>query len=267
MLISRKLKTGLYVILPILGFGLILSNMLFGHLIFVSSYDQDINKYSIYVHLQPEWDSYPHNILFDVTDVWSNSNSDPILYDHNSENISNLIPYNSNQLQFQNKKSFVELKHEFNNCKSNWAPPLYRYAVDSVRNNFEVMLGTQLNNDPYVSVFSNIPMEQNESNNSEYVQFIPICTSKDITSYEYAITSTDAELSFDAFFVSSEDELQNYLSSDFFTYYLQEECSVLNHQSFSGVCKNIGKNSGLLIIIPDDLESSLTKVTVNLHEV
>ena len=46
--------------------------MFFGHLLFV--YDQDINKYSIYVHFQEEWNSYPVNILFDVTNVWSNPN-------------------------------------------------------------------------------------------------------------------------------------------------------------------------------------------------
>ena len=245
-------------------FGIVLSNALFGHLILASSYEQDINKYSIYVHLQPEWNSYPSNIIFDVTNVWSNSNS--ILYDYNPHDVSNLIAYNSNQLQSQNGKSFVKLKHEFSNCESSWNPLSYRYAIDSVRNNIELMKGTQLNDDPYISVFPNIPSKPNELIHSEYIQFIPICTSKDNTSYEYAITSNDDQLSFDAYFVSSEDELQNYLSSSSFTPYLQEGCSVQNHSSFSGICKNVGKNSGLLIMIPDNLKLSLTKITVNIHE-
>ena len=36
--------------------------------------------------------------------------------------------------------------------------------------------------------------------------------------------------------------------------------------SFSGICENIDQESGLLIIIPDNLNRSLTKVKVNLHE-
>ena len=68
------MKRIFYFIIPIVAFGLILSNAFFGHLLFGSPYDQDINKYSIYVHLQPEWKSYPGNILFDITNVWSNPN-------------------------------------------------------------------------------------------------------------------------------------------------------------------------------------------------
>jgi hypothetical protein len=259
------MKKILYVIIPIFAFIIILSNLFFGHLILSSSYEQDINKYSIYVHLQPEWNSYPSNIIFDITNVWSNSNS--TLYNHNPDDISGLITYNSNQLQSQNEKFFVELKHEFSDCKSSWNPISYRYAIDIVRNQIELMNGIQLNDDPYISVFPNIQSNQIELTHSEYIQFIPICTSMDITSYEYAITSNDEQLSFDAYFVSSEDELQNYLSSSSFTPYLQEGCSVQNHQSFSGVCENVGKNSGLLIIIPDNLKLSLTKITVNIHEI
>ena len=258
------MKTILYVAIPILVFGIVLSNALFGHLILASSYEQDINKYSIYVHLQPEWNSYPSNIIFDVTNVWSNFNS--TLYNHNPDDISGLIAYNSNQLQSQNGKFFVELKHEFSDCKSSWNPISYRYAIDSVRNQIELMKGTQLNDNPYISIVPNITSSQNELIQSEYVQFIPICTSKDVTSYEYAITSNNERLSFDAYFVSSNNELQNYLSADSFTHYIQEGCSIQNHQSFSGVCKNVGKNSGLLLVIQDDLELYLTRIIVNLHE-
>ena len=69
------LKNKLYFLIPLIAIILILSNAFFGHLIFSSPYGQDINKYSIYVHLQPEWNSYPGNIIYDITNVWSNSKS------------------------------------------------------------------------------------------------------------------------------------------------------------------------------------------------
>ena len=36
---------------------------------------------------------------------------------------------------------------------------------------------------------------------------------------------------------------------------------------FSGLCRDIDKESGILIVIPDKLNFSLTKLTINLHEI
>ena len=247
--------------------------MLFGHLIFDSPYGQDINKYSIYVHLQEEWNSYPGNIFYDVTNVWSNpdpKSSVTVFYDLNESSES--FDYNSNQLQFQNQKSFVRLNHEFSNCESSWKPPLYRYAIDTVRNNIELMQGTQQSKDPYISKFSNVVNEKYDSEKQKqiiqngYIEFIPICTSYNSTSYEFAISVNDPNIGFDVFFVPSKNELDNYLSGNSFEYYQREGCYAQNYHSFSGNCDDVDANSGLLVIIPDNLSLSLTKVKVNLHE-
>ena len=115
------MKRPLYYVIPVIAFGLVLTNAFFGHLIFGSPYGQDINKYSIYVHLQNNWKSTPSNILFDVTNVWSNPDpkSDARSFSINPYDLSGLIDYNFNQLQYQGEKSYVELKHEFSNCDSN----------------------------------------------------------------------------------------------------------------------------------------------------
>ncbi len=268
------MKRILYFVIPVVVFVLIFSNAFFGHLIYGSLYDQDINKYSIYVHLQPDWKSYPGNILFDITNVWSNSNlkSDAKSYAIDPSDISKLTTYNSNQLQYQHQKPFVELKHEFSNCESNWKPILYRYAIDSLRNKIESIQGTQLNDDPYVSIFPNIPNtkysieKQREFVKQGYVQFIPICTSSESTSYEYAISLNDRNVAFDVYFVPSKDEIVNYLKSDSFRFYTQEGCSAQNYHSYSGICENIGKDSGLLIVIPDNLKLSFIKVKISIHE-
>ncbi|AJM91910.1 hypothetical protein [Nitrosopumilus piranensis] len=259
------MKRILYVVLPIFAFVLIFTNAFFGHLIFGLPYEQDINKYSIYVHLQEEWNSYPGNILFDITNVWSNSNSDQNVYSTDPSDITSLINYNSNQLQSQNGKSYVELKHEFSNCESSWKPMLYRLAIDSLRNKIEFVKGAQLNDDPYITILPNMGIEKQTASES-YVQFIPICTSHESTSYEFSVSINDKNSWFDVYFVNSEKQLEHYLNSETFHYYSGDECSAQNYQSFSGECNNVGNNSGLLIIIPDNLEQSLTKVKVNLHE-
>jgi len=262
LLITKRI---LYFIIPVLVFILILSNAFFGHLIYNSPYDQDINKYSIYVHLQEDWNSSPRNILFDVTNVWSNPNPHPENYSTDPSDVSSLTQYNSNELQYQHGKSYVELKHEFSNCESSWKPMLYRYAIDILRNKIQFAQGNQLNDDPYISILPNITIE-NQMESSSYAQFIPICTSQEQTSYGYSVSTNDQNLWFHVYFVSSKEQLDNFLNSENFDYYLDEGCYANFHQSFSGSCKNIGKDSGLLVIIPDLLNQSLTNVKVNLYE-
>ena len=267
-------KNKLYYLIPIIAVILIFANELFGDSFFNSPYGQDINKYSIYVHLQPGWNSYPGNIIYDVTNVWSNPNDTKNDVDDSNFNSLDIIPtdYNSNQVKYQNQKSFVELKQGFSNCETSWRPPLYRYAVDSVRSNIESIQGTQINTDPYVAVYPNTPNDKYDTNKQKeivkqgYAQFIPICTSKNSTSYEYALSINDKNTAFDVYFVPSEIELSHYLDNDSFIFYNQNGCSATNHDSFSSVCKNVGKNSGLLIVIPDNLKLSLTKVKISLHE-
>lgn len=269
------MKRIFYFIIPVIAFALILSNALLGYLIFDSSYDQNINKYSIYIHLQSDWKSSPGNILFDITNVWSNPNleSDAKSFAITPSDISILTDYNSNQLQYQHQKSFVELQHEFSDCSLNWKPISYRYTIDSIRNKIELIQGTQLNDDPYVSLFPNIQNQKYDIENQRdfvkerYIQFIPICTVHESTSYEYAISLNDGNIAFDVYFIPSKNEMTNYLNFDSFRFYTQDGCSDQNYHSFSGICENVGKDSGLLIVLPDNLELALTKVKISIHEV
>ena len=71
---------------------------------------------------------------------------------------------------------------------------------------------------------------------------------------------------FDVYFVPSKNEITSYQTSDSFEFYSQDGCYAKNYHSFSGICENVGKDSGLLIVLPDSLESSLTKVKISIHE-
>ena len=268
VVLEVKMNKTLYVIIPILAFSIIFVNAFFGHLIFASETQEVVNKYSVYVHLLSEWHSDSKNIIFEVTNSW-----------HKSDKISNVNhvfdaeykEYNTNQLQEINDKSYVELKHEFSDCQEEWQPMLYRKAVDTVRHEIEYVQGQQLSTDPSVSVYPNI--ENKNYDNSEqqlkikngYAQFFPICTSKDTTSYDYSVKTDNKDLGFDVYFVSSYVQREKFTSSEF-DYYKESDCYGQNKQSYSGTCDNVQKNSGLLIIFPDDLKPWTTKVTVNLYE-
>jgi hypothetical protein len=84
--------------------------------------------------------------------------------------------------------------------------------------------------------------------------------------YEFTVSINDKNTAFDVYFIPSEIELRNYLEDRSFTFYTKEGCFAINHNSFSGICNNVEKNSGLLVVIPDNLKLSLTKVKISLHE-
>ncbi len=262
------MKKTLYIIVPIITFCIIFVNAFFGHLIFVSETQEVLNKYSVYVHLLSEWQSDSKNIIFDVTNSWHKSNK--------ISNVNHVFDaeskeYNINQLHETNGKSFVELKHEFSDCQEEWQPMLYRKAVDTVRHEIEYVQGQQLSADPNVSVYPDVDnknydnIEQQSKIKDGFAQFFPICTSKDTTSYDYSVKTDNKDLGFDVYFVSSSLQSENFSDSKF-NYYPGTECYGQNKQSYSGTCNNVDKNSGLLVIFPDDLIPWTTKVKVNLYE-
>ena len=261
------MKKTLYAIIPILAFSIIFLNMFYGHLIFGSETQEVINKYSVYVHLLSDWQSESKNIIFDVTNTW-----------HKTDRISNVNhvfnaeskEYNINQVQEINGQSYVELKHEFSDCQEEWQPMLYRKAVDTVRHEIEYVQGQQLSTDPGVSIYPDIEnknyddLEQQSKIKNGFAQFFPICTSKDITSYDYSVKIDNKDLGFDVYFVSSYEQGKSFPAN--FDYYPESGCYGQNKQSFSGTCNNIKKDSGLLVIFPDELNPWTTKVVVNLYE-
>ncbi|MCV0393422.1 MAG: hypothetical protein K5790_09080 [Nitrosopumilus sp.] len=263
------MKKILYFVLPIIAFLIIFVNAFFGHLIFSSESQQVVNKYSVYVHLLSDWKSDSKNIIFDVTNSWYKSDKD------NKENYvfeAASKEYNSNQFQEINGKSYVELKHEFSDCQEDWQPMLYRKAVDTVRHEIEYVQGKQLSADPEISIYPDIDNKSYDNTEQQlkikngFVQFFPICTSKEITSYDYSVKIDNKDLGFDAYFVSSSREYQNFVSEEF-DFYTELGCFAQNKQSYSGTCKNINKDSGLLVILPDEIKPWTTKITVNLYEI
>ena len=262
------MKKILYVAIPIIAFSIIFVNAFFGHLIFASETQEVLNKYSVYVHLLSEWKSDSKNIIFDVTNSWHKSDKDSTT---NHVFDAEFKEYNVNQLHEFNGKSYVELKHEFSDCQEEWQPMLYRKAVDTVRHEIEYVQGQQLSTDPSVSVYPDIEnknydnLQQQSKIKNGFAQFFPICTSKNTTSYDYSMKTDNKDLGFDVYFVSSSLQREHFTDSKF-NYYDESGCYGQNKQSYSGTCNNVGKNSGLLVVFPDDLKPWTTKVTINLYE-
>ncbi len=260
------MKNIYYGILPAVAFLLILMNAFYGHTLFASASEQVVNKYDIYVHFQPEWDSYQKNIIFEITNSWYKEDS-------SDNTLDKTVNHNYNELQYLGDKSYVELKHSFSSCQNEWQPMLYRKVVDTVRHEIEFFQGKQLSPDPEISVYPDIEnefydtVEQRLKIKDGFSQFIPICTSKESTSYDYSIKTDSNDIGFDVYFVSSMDERNDFHDSENdFSFYTADSCFAKNKKSYSGTCDDVGQNSGLLIVIPDALDKPLTKISIKLKE-
>ena len=250
-----------YMMLAAIAFIIILLNALYGHHIYGSMHEQALNKYSIYVHLQPGWLSHPANIIYDVTLSWNGTvQEDPAVY-------------NTNRVDTVQGRQVVLLYHGFSDCNSSWSPPLYRYAADLARSAIRNIQGLQLNSDPYMPLLPDTPNEAYPDSRqaalvrSGYPQFIPICTTQGDSSFVYTVSVSDPEVAFDVHFVpSSQESLDYFLDDGSFDEYHHDTCGALNRLSYTGSCAGVGPDSGLLIILPDQLRQSLTRVSVSIHE-
>ena len=231
---------------------------------------QAINKQSVYVHLQPGWKSYPGNLVYDVTNVWSRDpNQEPLSQE---ARIAIAKQNNVEEVRYTHEKPYILVQNSNSNCHDSWEPHYARFGADVIRHQIEYASGMQKSSDPNITLYvpatsKQDPEEHQVQIKSGYSQFIPICTSKNTTSFDYSVRINDEAVGFDVYFVPTIAEQQNYdTDNGKFQYYTNGQCSGQNYERFSGACNNVGKDSGLLIVVPDNLTLPLTKLEVWLYE-
>lgn len=217
------------------------------------------NEYANYVHFQPEWKSYPRNLIVDVTTTWERE----IIPGEEEE--SDITKHGAKQrqngLQYVNSKPVVAVQYDYRDCESQW----FHYAKTGLD-----FIGHSLN---FFEENSSIPNSsysdelQKQKLLNGFAQFVPICTSKESTNYDYTISVNDDTFGFDVYFVPSYVQQWYYfLYPENFEHYSDEGCFANNFQKFSGTCNGVNKDGGLLIVIPDELSRPMTKISVNLNE-
>ena len=134
-----------------------------------------LNKYYNYVHFQPEWNSYPRNILFDVTTEWIKDEQSSFKLEHRkqhqrgtqqqqieNESDSYKPEYEKlqqrgaqqrvNQLQYLEGKGYLEVKYDYIDCSYQWIH-YARYGTDLVVSQLDYMSGKQTEPDNFTSFF------------------------------------------------------------------------------------------------------------------
>jgi len=215
-----------------------------------------LNEYSNYVHFQPEWNSYPRNLIIEVSASWHRQiiPGDEAMHDMSKHGAKQ----RQNTLQYVNGKPVVAVQYDYHDCQSQW----FHYTKTGLD-----FLGDRFFKKESIPNTAYADEEQIEKLRGGFAQFVPICTSKNSTNFEYDVSINDDAIGFDVYFVPSEIQQLNYFLYDgIFEYYEERGCSANNFKKLFVTCKNVDKSGGLLIVIPDKLSRPMTKISLNLTE-
>ena len=232
----------------------------------------------VYVDDLPEWGEFASNAMYESTQYWQNQIPDLQFYvvDDPAKadfRVQWVKEFGVEHVGFAFGSQFMEVGLGDSNCGGNWNPFSANYVADIVKHEIGHILGYTHSDDPndimypvatnyeYGLVEQDIPFVEN------YAYFIPVCSSKSVTSFNYNVSTDDPSYGFDVYFVPDVNSLNQWSKNEAFEHYAESSCNGQNYLSFGGVCESVSNNSGLLIFTHDTLTNPLTTITVQYQEV
>ncbi len=241
---------------------------------------QQQQVYRVYVEPLPDYaTSYASNVIYDATNAWTAVNPNIKFYQAQGPSQADLYVQWVKDFGSVSGKIGEEINGQTifvglggSNCNGSWQP----YSSGTVTQIAEQEIGHFLGlghssnpNDimyPTTNVqYGTITWQKNLD--TGYVWFIPICTTKSVTSISYSISLSRQDDAFDVYVVPSQSEYNNYVNNQQFQYYQGNGCYGTNRVSYNGVCEGIAQNSGLLVATRGHiLINHLVTVTAQLTE-
>ena len=153
-----------------------------------------------------------------------------------------------------------------------WQPYSEKYTTNIMTHEIGHVLGFDHVNDPDSIMYPTAinweygNVETKKTLTSGYAYFQPICTSKDVTTFDWHVSSDDPTYGFDVYFVPSKNEFNNWIDGESFDYFDGDGCYAENMLSVGGTCEGLTQDSGLLVVMGDTATEPLTDITLNLQE-
>ena len=132
------------------------------------------------------------------------------------------------------------------NCDGKTWRPYSEQHIDKIATH-EVghIIGLGHNNDPnhimypVMYDFEYVLLEYEVNLAPGYGYWVPACTSQEITTYSWSVTSDDPTYGFDVYFLDSYKEFQNWQNTGRFLHYIGDGCYAQNMLSVSRTCSGV----------------------------
>ena len=235
---------------------------------------------NVYVQIDelPEWADYASNVMYLSTESWKEAN----------EGLEFWVVENSSDADFGVKwvKDFggeyvgyaygnqlIEVGLGDSNCLNKWNPYSEKHISHIMKHEIGHIFGHEHDNNPDsimypIALNREYGLVEEEYRLTEgYGQFIPFCTIKDLTSYDFSISTTDETYGFDYYIVPSSNEFDKWVEGKVFQHYSNKDCFGEEWLSISGTCKGVSAGSGIMVLIDSELTTPLVTITVKKLEV
>ncbi|MBT5772301.1 MAG: matrixin family metalloprotease, partial [Flavobacteriaceae bacterium] len=231
-----------------------------------------------YVEPLPEYASYANNVMELSTTAWEDANDNLQFIEVSSPQQANfqvqwVKEFGVEHVGYAYGSWFIEVGLGDSNCGDGmWQPYSEQYTTDIMTHEIGHVLGFDHVNDPDSIMYpvainweyGNVEIK--ETLTSGYGYFQPICTSKDVTTFDWHVSSDDPTYGFDVYFVPSYAEFEKWQNNESISYFNDNGCFAENMLSIGGTCEGVTQDSGLLVIMGDDASEPLTEITLNLQE-
>ena len=231
-----------------------------------------------YVEPLPEYASYANNVMELSTTAWEDANDNLQFIEVSSPQQANfqvqwVKEFGVEHVGYAFGSWFIEVGLGDSNCGDGmWQPYSEKYTTNIMTHEIGHVLGFDHVNDPDSIMYPTAinweygNVETKKTLTSGYAYFQPICTSKDVTTFDWHVSSDDPTYGFDVYFVPSKNEFNNWIDGESFDYFDGDGCYAENMLSVGGTCEGLTQDSGLLVVMGDTATEPLTDITLNLQE-
>ncbi|NWJ22606.1 matrixin family metalloprotease, partial [Marine Group I thaumarchaeote] len=167
---------------------------------------------------------------------------------------------------------FIEVELGTDALHTTWQPYSINYVGYILTHEIGHTLGVRHNNDPNNIMYKTaIPVsfglvEINKQVQSGYGSFFPFHSSTNSADFVWRVESDDQNHGFDVYVVSSRDALVKWAANKSFSYYSDDGCFAKDMLTVGGICNNVGKSSGLMVLMGSGFtDPRVSDITVTIY--